>query len=137
MRRISELVDHHVALDVDWDDLAEVTDSGRMLSLWGLNRVYGGIAFACLDPAQRWAMNHGLTRVRIVLTCEVAKGEARYADGVLDFRMKRYGGSDAGLYEHEIAQALQGFVPEAEAKSEEPQEAQPKPKRKRSRKKGA
>jgi hypothetical protein len=134
MKRISDLLGHHVALDANWDELGECEDAGRTLAMWGLNRIYGGIAFACQDAALRDQLVNGLSGIRILLTYEVAKCYARYADGVLEFGLKPYGGADAGRYEHEFAQALSG-VPTQEAKPAEPDKPAKSKKRKSGKRK--
>jgi hypothetical protein len=108
MRRICEAVGRHVALDVNWSEVGDLTNAGRTLSLWGLQRVLGGIALACLDPAKREALRAGLERIRIVLNHEVSKRYARYEDGKLEVGLNFYGGDHTGPYEYEVAQALAG-----------------------------
>lgn len=108
MRRIGEAAGRHVALGINWSEMSDATQSGATLSLWGLQRVLGGIVLACLDPARRQALNAGLARIRIVLNHEVVQRYARYEDGTLEVGLGFYGGAKTGPYEYEIAQALAG-----------------------------
>jgi hypothetical protein len=116
MRRISNLIGHHVELDANWDELGERTDSGRTLAIWGLNRIHGGIAFACLDPSRREELSKGLACIRICPAPFEPKCYARYEDPVLEFGLRCNGGADSGCYEHEIAQALPEGPPQRKAK---------------------
>jgi hypothetical protein len=135
MRRISELLRRNVALDVNWDEFGESPDAGRLLTMWGLNRVFGGIAFACLDPSRLDELALGLSRIRIVLRYDVDKCCASYENGVLELGLIPNCWADRGCYEHEIAAALTGQsapqVVQEEAKP--PKAAKAKKKTKRGR----
>lgn len=108
MRRISEAAGRPVALDADWDELGEASQSGRALWLWGLQRILGGVTLAGLEPAGGESPAAGLARVRIVLNYEVSQRYARFEDGTLEVGLNFYGGDHTGPYEHEIARALAG-----------------------------
>ena len=117
-----ELLRRNVALDVNWDEFGESPDAGRLLTMWGLNRVFGGIAFACLDPSRLDELALGLSRIRIVLRYDVDKCCASYENGVLELGLIPNCWADRGCYEHEIAAALTG----QSAPQEVQEEAKPK-----------
>jgi hypothetical protein len=108
MRRISDLLGRHVALQADWSELGESSDAGRVLTMWGLNRVWGGLAYACLDPARREELAGGVSGIRIIFRYDVETCCARYENGVLELGLKPHCEADRGCYEHEIAAALSG-----------------------------
>jgi hypothetical protein len=109
MRRLSELVGHDVALEIDWDAAAYSTLAPRQLWLWGLNRVYGAVALVCLVPAGREMMTQGLKTIRITLGSNVTDRVAGYEGGTLEVALCFYGGPQGGgFYEHELAEVLVG-----------------------------
>jgi len=108
MRRASDLVGHPLGLDIDWDAMPDWRDVGRYLQRWGLNRIYGAIALACLDPAQRESLSKDLKCIRIVLSHGVLERYARYEDGTLELGLAFHAGESGRFYEHELAQVLSG-----------------------------
>jgi hypothetical protein len=108
MRRISEMLRRNIALDVNWGELGESPDAGRLLTMWGLNRVFGGIAFAGLDLSRLDELAAGLSCIRIVLRYDVDKCCASYENGVLELGLIPCCWGDRGCYEHEIAAVLTG-----------------------------
>jgi hypothetical protein len=109
MRRIRELLRKPVKLEADWARAADVALTAPQLPLWGLNRVYGGIAYACLDPVRKEQLRRELDTVELAVGASVTRRFARYVDGKLSIGICAQGGGDTpGCYEHEIAQALAG-----------------------------
>jgi hypothetical protein len=108
MRRISDLLDKPVALDVDWQSAADATNVGPQLPQWGLNRVYGALALACLDTARKDTLKRELSAIEIAVGSSVYKKFAKYESGKLSVGLCYYGGDTPGCYEHEIAAALAG-----------------------------
>lgn len=110
MRRIGELLRRHVALDANWADMGESPDAGRVLTLWGLNRAFGGIAFACLDPARLNELSASLSGIRIVFRYDLDACQATYENGVLELGLIPHCWAYRGCYEHQIAAVLLGPV---------------------------
>jgi hypothetical protein len=109
MRRLSELVGHDVALEIDWAAAANSTLAPHQLWLWGLNRVYGAAALVCLVPPEREKVAKDLKTVRITLGPDVTGRIAGYEGGRLEIALCYYGGPQGGgFYEHEIAEVLAG-----------------------------
>jgi hypothetical protein len=108
MRRIRELLRKPVKLEADWPPAADAALTAPQLPLWGLNRVYGGIAYACLDPARKEQLGRELDTVELAVGASVTRRFARYVDGKLSVGICCQGGDTPGCYEHEIAQALAG-----------------------------
>jgi hypothetical protein len=108
MRRIRELLGKPVRLEADWTRAADATLTAPQLPLWGLNRVYGGIVYECLEPAQKERLRRELGTVELAVGALVTRRFARYVDGKLSVGICGQGGETPGCYEHEIAQALAG-----------------------------
>jgi hypothetical protein len=109
MRRLSDLVGHDVALEIDWQAAADSTNAPRQLWLWGLNRVYGAVALACLAPAGRENVSTGLKTVRLTFGSNVIDRSATYEDGTLEVALCFYGGQQGGgFYERELAETIMG-----------------------------
>ncbi len=116
MRRISELLGRNIRLEANWDDVSDTRTMGRQLSRWGLNRVHGAIALACLDAALRESLKSGLTTIRLVFGNNIGDRFAHYRDGILEVGLSWYHGEKCCFYEHDIARVLGGD----EIKYEEP-----------------
>jgi len=108
MRRIGALVGHPVALEADWDELCTSTIAGRVLALWGFNRILGGLALARLDPELNAALAAGLKCIRIVMNFDITRRYARYEDGALEVGLSYHEGGQTGPAESEVAAALAG-----------------------------
>jgi hypothetical protein len=108
MRRIRELLGKPVKLELDWARAADATLTAAQLPLWGLNRAYGGLAYACLDPARKEQLKRELDTVELAVGASVTRRFARYDDGKLSVGICYQGGDTPGCYEHEIARALAG-----------------------------
>ena len=108
MRRISELLGRNIRLEANWDDVSDTRTMTRQLSRWGLNRVYGAIALACLDETLRESLKSGLTTVRLAFGNNLGDRFAHYRDGTLEVGLSWYHGEKCCLYEHDIARVLGG-----------------------------
>jgi hypothetical protein len=108
MRRISSLLGKPIGLDVDWRRAADATNVGPQLPRWGLNRVYGALALACLDSARKEGLKRDLHTVELDVGSGVYKRYAKYEAGKLSIGLCYFGGDTPGCYEHEIAAALAG-----------------------------
>jgi hypothetical protein len=108
MRRIRELLSKPVKLELDWARAADATLTAAQLPLWGLNRVYGGLTYACLDPARKEQLKRELDTVELAVGASVTRKFARYEDGKLSIGICYQGGDTPGCYEHEIASAMAG-----------------------------
>lgn len=108
MRRIGALLGKPVGLDLDWDRAADATNVGPQLPRWGLNRIYGALALAFMDDAQKTTLQRDLHTIEIDVGSGVYKRYAKYEDGKLSVGLCYYGGDTPGCYEHEIAGALAG-----------------------------
>ncbi len=97
-----------VSVDLDWDQLRDISNASQVLAIWGLNRIYGGLVLACQDPALREQLTADIARIIVVMNSEVARRSASYADGTLEVGISFYGLDHRGAYEYEIAQALAG-----------------------------
>jgi hypothetical protein len=106
MRRISALVGHHVALDVNWDDFEACPQAGKLLATWGLNRILGGIALARLPVSPNGGSTRDVKRINIFLPDHGAESSLGYDDGTLVLGLKCYTEFDRGSYEGEIAEVL-------------------------------
>lgn len=100
MRRIRARVGRPVDLEAEWETIEACDDAGRLLSMWGLNRILGGIALAGAEKTR------GLSRIRLVLEYDIEKARARFENGTLELTLRPYSASDAACYEHEIAEVL-------------------------------
>ncbi len=121
MRRISDLLGRPVALEADWSEVSDYTFAGTVLRRWGLGRVYGGIALACLDAARRERLGGELKTIRLAMGMDVGEPFARYTDGVLETGLIFHPCLGGGVYENEIAAALEGCpAAEDEAPPQEP-----------------
>lgn len=108
MRRIGALLGKPIGLELDWKQAADSNNVGPQLPRWGLNRVYGALAFACLDDSRKEELTRDLKTVEIAVGYDVTKRFAKYEDGKLSVGLCYYGGDTPGCYEHEIAGALAG-----------------------------
>ena len=108
MRRIRALLGKPISLELDWKCAADSTNAGPQLPRWGLNRVYGALALACLDSSRKEELQRDLKTIEIALGQSVVKRFAKYEDGKLTVGLSYYGGDTPGCYEHEIAAALAG-----------------------------
>jgi len=108
MRRIRELIGAPVRLEVDWREAENATNVGPQLPRWGLNRVYGALAFACMDEARKEQLKQTLKTIQLDVGSSVYKKSAKYEEGKLTLGLCYFGGDTPGCHEHEIAGALAG-----------------------------
>jgi hypothetical protein len=108
MRRIRALLGKPIALELDWERAADANKVGPQLPRWGLNRVYGALALACLDNSRKEELKRDLKTIEIAVGASVPKRFAKYEDGKLSVGLCYYGGDTPGCYEFEIAAALAG-----------------------------
>lgn len=108
MRRICTLLGKPIGFEMDWDRAADANNTGPELPRWGLNRVYGALALACLDSSRKEKLKRDLKTIEIEVGSSVVKRSAKYEDGKLTVGLSYYGGDTPGCYEHEIAAALAG-----------------------------
>ena len=110
MRRISSLLGRAIRYEFDWSQSYDEAYTARALSWWGLNRVWGGLARACLDADLHQKLRETLHTVRIGLGSGTYERGARFEDGVFDVVIDQHHGEAASIYECDMAFVLSGGV---------------------------
>ena len=108
MRRISEVVGHHVDLYGNWDDLLGGTGETTGLYLWATGRILGAVALACTDESRREKIARELRSVRFDFVNDPDDRGAWFDEGELEVALSPFRGEAGCLYEHEIARELPG-----------------------------
>ena len=108
MRRIRQLLGTPVHLKVDWAKADEASHTGLQLPRWGLNRIYGGLALACLDPRRKADLAANLKNIRLDLGLDCESKYARMEGDTLIVGISYLNADTPGCYEFEIAAAVSG-----------------------------
>lgn len=106
MRRISTLLGRNIALDADWASAYDPASAARQFQRFGLNRIYGAIARALLDPDVQPKLAT-LTRIKCVIGYSDERF-VKFADGALELTLPDTGGERMAAYEAVIYSALSG-----------------------------
>jgi uncharacterized protein YqcC (DUF446 family) len=108
MKRISDLVGRPVAWKHDLDSVHDPATAARELPRWGLNRVLGAIALACMDDIYRQDLSTNLKAVSLKLSGIINGKYALYEDGVLELGIQEFNGENGCFYEHELLPVFGG-----------------------------
>lgn len=117
MKKISAVVGRDVALRIDWNRVQDAVPEKSTLYLWGLNRVYGGLVYACRDEQTREKLRTELRGIILETESFAYHRKAKYEDGVLAITISPGDGERGCLYEHQIAHVLAGNPIESELES--------------------
>jgi hypothetical protein len=129
MRRISDLLGKPIRLEADFDDVFDHATAARQLSRWGISRVYGALALACLDDELRLRLCDALHTVRLKMGHDERMRFASFDNGVLEVGVRDFLGEQGCFYEYQLlapltGEALLGDAP-AESFSDEPDADEP------------
>ena len=108
MRRIAEVLGRNIRLEVDWDDMNLMgymgDRAGRLMVRWGMSRIFGALALACLEPERGTLPRNEMNAIKLVFGTRYA----RYADGTLEVGLTWVHAEKGCFYEYEIAGAMMG-----------------------------
>jgi hypothetical protein len=75
---------------------------------WGLNRVYGALALACLDEDRRKQLAEELAGIHLKFGSNVAERFATFEEGTLTISLYYYPGEVGCFYERDLERVLAG-----------------------------
>jgi uncharacterized protein YqcC (DUF446 family) len=108
MRRISDLLGKPIRLEADFDDVYDNATAARQLFRWGINRVYGALALACLDDELRLRLADTLHTIRLKMTCGERVRFASLENGVFEVGVRDHLGERGCFYEYQLLGPLTG-----------------------------
>jgi hypothetical protein len=108
MRRISDLLGRQIALQINWDDVFSPDQTALELTRWGLNRLWGAIAKACLEPDMKARLSTDLETLSIQLGYDERGRVAIYSGTEFELSLSTFQGEKGCFYEYELLRALHG-----------------------------